>query len=69
MDIHMEVKNFKVGPILGRVTINSTHIFGRGKAKNKSSSFGVCRIRKVGVLNWSIPVIRYQQPHFDYSSV
>jgi alkaline phosphatase D len=69
MDNYMEVKNFKVGPILGSVSISSAHIFGRGKAKNKSSSFGLCRIRKVGASNWSIPVIRYQQPHFDYSSV
>ena len=47
----MEVKNFNVGPILESVTINSAHIFGCDKAKNKSSSFGVSRFRKVVVLD------------------
>ncbi|MDO6620294.1 alkaline phosphatase [Shewanella sp. 6_MG-2023] len=65
----MKISNFKVGPILGSVTKDSAHIFGRGKSSKKKSSFGVYRFKEANTTSWSAPIIRYQQPHFDYSSV
>ena len=69
----MEVKSFDVGPILGNVSLESAHIFGRGHQptgrSRQENSFGICRIREKGASDWSLPIIRFQQPHFDYSSV
>ncbi|MGJ8681068.1 alkaline phosphatase D family protein [Paraglaciecola sp.] len=65
----MEVRSFKVGPILGQVTKDSAHIFGTGKPRENRHVFTVCRIKKVAGGKWSSPIKRFAQPHFDYSSV